>query len=296
MPITVITVTNAPPSLRGDLTRWMQEIATGVYVGNFNSRIREELWKRVVDRIGNGQATITYAHQNEIGYNFETKNTESIVIDYDGVPLVLIPNKNQIKEKNNTGYSKAAKFHKSKVFSGVKPQKKRTYVILDIETDGLDVQKNNIIEIAAVKISYDKVKKFHSFITYKSKLPEDIIKLTGINERMLQQEGRPIEDVLKELVEFIGSYEIAGYGLNFDIRFLNKALKKASLPIIRNKSCDLINLVKKEKKFLDNYKLKTVLKAYGIEGEVPHRALEDAELITKLSFKVKGFINKLENK
>ena len=36
MPFTVITLTNVPNSLRGDLTRWMQEIATGVYVGNFN--------------------------------------------------------------------------------------------------------------------------------------------------------------------------------------------------------------------------------------------------------------------
>ena len=33
MPLTVITVKNAPQALRGDLTKWMQEIATGVYVG-----------------------------------------------------------------------------------------------------------------------------------------------------------------------------------------------------------------------------------------------------------------------
>lgn len=44
MPMTVITLKSVPQSLRGDLTRWMQEIATGVYVGNFNSRIREYLW------------------------------------------------------------------------------------------------------------------------------------------------------------------------------------------------------------------------------------------------------------
>lgn len=54
MPLTVITMTNCPLSLRGDLTKWMQEIATGVYVGNFNSRVREELWKRIEDSVGNG--------------------------------------------------------------------------------------------------------------------------------------------------------------------------------------------------------------------------------------------------
>ena len=42
MPFTVVTLKSVPPSLRGDLTKWMQEIAIGVYVGNFNSRIREK--------------------------------------------------------------------------------------------------------------------------------------------------------------------------------------------------------------------------------------------------------------
>lgn len=32
MPLTVITLKKSPPSLRGDLTKWMQEISTGVYV------------------------------------------------------------------------------------------------------------------------------------------------------------------------------------------------------------------------------------------------------------------------
>lgn len=54
MPFTVITLKNTPNSLRGDPSKWMQEIATGVYVGNFNSKIREELWERVIDSSGVG--------------------------------------------------------------------------------------------------------------------------------------------------------------------------------------------------------------------------------------------------
>ena len=91
MPFTVITLKKVPESLRGDLTRWMQEISTGVYVGNYNSRVREFLWKRVVETVGNGEATICYSCRNEIGYAFGTCNTERKVIDFDGIPLVLIP-------------------------------------------------------------------------------------------------------------------------------------------------------------------------------------------------------------
>ena len=52
MPFTVVTLKSVPPSLRGDLTKWMQEIAIGVYIGNFNSRIREKLWNRIQANVG----------------------------------------------------------------------------------------------------------------------------------------------------------------------------------------------------------------------------------------------------
>lgn len=60
MPLTVITLKNVPPSLRGDLTKWMQEIATGVYIGNFNSKIRDNLWKRVKEISGCGEVTLSF--------------------------------------------------------------------------------------------------------------------------------------------------------------------------------------------------------------------------------------------
>ena len=60
MPFTVVTLKSVPPSLRGDLTKWMQEIAIGVYIGNFNSRIREKLWNRIQANVGEGEATISY--------------------------------------------------------------------------------------------------------------------------------------------------------------------------------------------------------------------------------------------
>ncbi len=47
--------------------------------------------------------------------------------------------------------------------------------------------------------------------------------------------------------------------------------------------------VKKEKLFLDNYKLQTVLREYGIIELVPHRALLDARLIYQLANKVNFF-------
>ena len=121
MPFTVITLKKVPDSLRGDLTRWMQEIATGVYVGSYNSRVREFLWKRVTDTIGKGEATLCYSCRNEIGYSFCTCNTERQVIDFDGIPLVLLPARNNSElstKEMQHGFSNASKYHQARRRAG----------------------------------------------------------------------------------------------------------------------------------------------------------------------------------
>ena len=37
----VITLSKTPASLRGDLTKWCQEIQTGIYVGSVNAKVRD---------------------------------------------------------------------------------------------------------------------------------------------------------------------------------------------------------------------------------------------------------------
>lgn len=287
MPFTVITLKNTPNSLRGDLSKWMQEIATGVYVGNFNSKIREELWKRVVDSSGVGEATLSYRDRNEIGYNFETHNTKREVIDFEGIPLVLIRSEKKEPSQSQYGFSKASKYHKAKKFSKPKTNEKNiSVVVLDIETDGLDEKTNKIIEIGALRT--DTKEEFHKLIKIDSKLPEKIVELTGIKDEDIKN-GEDIVTALKELKEFIGDRDIVGYGVKFDIKFINRNLKVNNLERLTNRSWDLLDFVKREKTFLENYKLETVLKSYGIDEKVPHRALKDVKLIYELSTKVNKF-------
>lgn len=123
MPLTVITMTNCPLSLRGDLTKWMQEIATGVYVGNFNSKVREELWKRIEDSVGNGAVTMSFSSRNEIGYDFKTIHSHREVVYSDGLPLVRIPTVDTLENDIKHGFSDAAKFHNARKFSNVSSRK-----------------------------------------------------------------------------------------------------------------------------------------------------------------------------
>lgn len=295
MPFTVITLQTVPLSLKGDLTKWMQEIATGVYVGNFNVKVREQLWKRVVENVGCGQATLSYSYRNEIGYDFQTYNTQRQVIDSDGIPLVLIQEKSE--NEIEYGFSKASNYRKSKKFHSEKSKNKKSqmkpFVVLDIETTGLDENENEIIEIGAIKYYESKTYTFHRLIKLKGKLPKEITNITGITEKMLDK-GKNIEISIKELKEFIGQLPIVGYVIDFDMRFINRACTKLQIEKITNEVIDLAFYVKKEKPFLDNYKLQTVIKQYKIEKKVPHRALEDAKLELELALKIEKFVDRMK--
>lgn len=297
MPLTVITIKKVPKSLRGDLTKWMQEIATGVYVGNFNSKVREELWKRVQENLEEGEATLSYYYRNEIGYKFQTINCQREPIDFDGIPLVLLKAADTEKEENpdlKPGFSKAAKYRKAEKFSSVKASPKKNYVVIDIETDGLDENQNSIIEIAAIKEENSKIYEFSSLIKIRKKLPKTITDLTGIRDSDLEENGQPLKEVLEEFKNFIGALPLVGYNVNFDIRFINKALDDLKMDRISNKNYDLLRYVKKEKKYLADYSLETVIREYGINEKVPHRALEDSRLTHQLSKKVNKFQDSLK--
>lgn len=80
----------APPRLRGGLTRWLTEIAPGVYVGNVNASVREYLWELAVDEAHmTGRVVMVYKTNNEQGYAIQMHGVSSRkVVELDGLQLV----------------------------------------------------------------------------------------------------------------------------------------------------------------------------------------------------------------
>ncbi len=87
----VITMSSCPPKLRGDLTKWLFEIHTGVYVGQISAKVREMIWNRVCENIKDGQAVMVYNFANEQHLEFRTHNTAWKVRDFDGIKLMMRP-------------------------------------------------------------------------------------------------------------------------------------------------------------------------------------------------------------
>ncbi len=50
----VLVLERVPPSLRGELTRWLLELRAGVFVGTVSALVRERLWQLACERMGEG--------------------------------------------------------------------------------------------------------------------------------------------------------------------------------------------------------------------------------------------------
>jgi CRISPR-associated protein Cas2 len=86
--VTVIVLIAVAEGLRGHLTRWMIEVAAGVFVGNPSARVRDRLWTLLANRVDDGQAIMVEPAHNEQGWALRTAGRDRWhPIDLDGLIL-----------------------------------------------------------------------------------------------------------------------------------------------------------------------------------------------------------------
>lgn len=278
----VLSVTNCPPKMRGDLTKWMTEIDVGVYVGQLSSRVREKLWERVLEYIGSGKAILVYNTNNEQGFEIITHNTEWKPVDYEGLILMHRPQKeldNAEKHNSTKMISNARKYQMSRQVSKKDHDGRGEFIIIDIETTGLNYESDKIIEIGLLKIVDNKVVgEYQSFVNFGGTIPENITKLTGITQKMIEDEGKDEITVIEDIKTFIGSNQVYGYNVQFDLKFLKKLCDDNEVDFFITKSKDVKKTIK-QKIVLQNYKMETVANYYDIDVSSIHRALEDCKIL-----------------
>ncbi|WP_084082919.1 type I-E CRISPR-associated endoribonuclease Cas2e [Corynebacterium freneyi] len=103
-----IVLTACPAGLRGHLTRWLDEVAPGVFVGRVSARLRDRLWGLVLELVGPGKALMVYSsRESEKGYSFRSHRHGWELVDYEGLELVQRPAAPAV-EKPRTGWSNAS--------------------------------------------------------------------------------------------------------------------------------------------------------------------------------------------
>lgn len=89
----VMTLEKVPQSLRGELSRWLLEIQTGVYVGRVSPVVRDLLWEKALAKGAGGRCTQAWRTNNEQGFCFRLAgDTRRSVVNIDGLNLVAVKN------------------------------------------------------------------------------------------------------------------------------------------------------------------------------------------------------------
>lgn len=277
----VVSLTNCPPRLRGDLTKWLLELNTGVYVGNVSARVRDELWQRICEHVRDGRATMVFSTNNEQGMDFRVHNTTWIPTDFDGIQLMLRPSEAFVQQQVPIPPSRAAQMQKVQRIRTAQEKKLREqgYIVLDVETTGLRADQHEIIELAAMRVvEHEITDTFSTLVRIHSPLPANITTLTGISDAMLRDKGLPLSEAMAQFLAFVADRRVVCHHAAFDYAFLKAACRKCRLPEFRNPYADTWQMAKRQLDDVPDYKLATLAAHLGIDTTRTHRALDDCRM------------------
>ena len=169
-----------------------------------------------------------------------------------------------------------------------------TYIVFDLETTGLYPNSGDtMIEIGAVKISDGKIiERFDELINPGKLLNEEIIRITGINNEMLEGK-RSEKDVLLDFMKWAGDKPLVAHNAKFDISFVEQAFSRYNLGILKNVVIDTLGLSRYLESKERYHNLATLVKRYDIPWDESkhHRADYDSEGTTLIFLKM---LKKLE--
>ncbi len=153
-----------------------------------------------------------------------------------------------------------------------------TYVALDIETTGLDENREAITEIGAVRFNERRVEdEWTTLINPGKHIPDFITGLTGIDDAMVRQAPK-YRDIAHELEAFVGDAPVIGHNVRFDLGFLQKG------GILRyNEVIDTYELAAVLMPSAPRYNLGSLGQQLGVLLPATHRALDDAK-VTQVVF------------
>lgn len=157
------------------------------------------------------------------------------------------------------------------------------FVALDLETTGLLPEKHEIVEIAAVRFTREKViSEFNELIKPIREIPEEATKINGITNADLES-ARSILEVLPIFLDYIENSILVIQNSIFDLSFLMHASKMQRLDFPNLPVFCTLQMTRKLFPAFKKYNLVALRGRFQIEkkwyrtqkGEEFHEALDD---------------------
>ncbi|MFT9847819.1 PolC-type DNA polymerase III [Aneurinibacillus sp. REN35] len=152
-----------------------------------------------------------------------------------------------------------------------------TYVVFDVETTGLSVVNNTIIELAGVKMKNGEIiGRYESFVNPHVPIPLNIQQLTSITDDMVKN-APELDQVIGEFIDFIGDAVLVAHNAKFDMGFLHASCKQTGREPVANPFLDTLELARFLYPGMRNHRLNTLASKFNVSLENHHRAVDDSE-------------------
>lgn len=148
-------------------------------------------------------------------------------------------------------------------------------VAIDLETTGLSPLVDEIIELAAIKISPQGIDTWHELIDPQKPIPAITTAIHGITDEMVQ--GKPIlKDCLSGFFDFVGGLTIVAHNAKFDLGFIMFGAHQLKVKANENTIYCSVKASRKAFPEMENHKLGTLAKELNLSLSNHHRATDDA--------------------
>jgi DNA polymerase-3 subunit epsilon len=149
------------------------------------------------------------------------------------------------------------------------------YAIVDIETTGGSPKNSKITEIAIYKHDGKQIiAEFSSLVNPEMQIPEFIVRLTGINDRMVENSPKFFE-IAKQIIEFTEDCVFVAHNVGFDYGIIRHEFKTLGYDFRRPHLCTV-----RASRYVipgkESYSLGKLVRSLGIEIKDRHRAGGDA--------------------
>jgi len=166
-----------------------------------------------------------------------------------------------------------------------------TYVVLDLETTGLNPRLDEIMEIGAVKIVEGRIAdEFHTLVKPIT-LKEKSLQITGITEEMLK-DAPEIGEVIDRLWEFLKDAVLVAHNADFDISFLKHTFARFG----REFNPPYVDTLRLSQALLRNqmkaFSLDKLVEHFKLGKFQHHRALDDARVTARVFLELVELLKK----